>query len=206
MKSKSIRSEFILIIIISFIEGTSLMGSEVLAAKLIAPFFGTSVYVWTAMLIVTLGGIAVGYWLGGSLVAQNKIVLFCCSAVILSSLLLFIMPSWSNIIMGMMVRNLNIISGSLLSLILFLLPVIILFGAVSPLLVQRYASIRGDDTANNSAVIWGTSTFGGIAGVLFVGLYSIPEYGIKTSCLLFAALFFVAGLCYLCFNLFRSKQ
>lgn len=43
------------------------MAYELISSKLIAPYFGTSLYVWTAVFIYTLGGLAVGYYLGGKL-------------------------------------------------------------------------------------------------------------------------------------------
>ena len=36
------------------VEGGALMATELIGAKLIAPFYGTSVYVWAAVLATTL--------------------------------------------------------------------------------------------------------------------------------------------------------
>src|ERR1039458_10759485 len=50
---------------LSFLEGASVMAAELLGAKMLAPYFGTSLYVWSAVLAVTLGGLAMGYFAGG---------------------------------------------------------------------------------------------------------------------------------------------
>ena len=52
------------ILLVSSIEGGLVMLAELCAAKLIAPYFGTSIQVWAATLSVTLGGLAAGYLIG----------------------------------------------------------------------------------------------------------------------------------------------
>ena len=41
------------------------MAIELAGAKMVAPFYGTSLYVWASVLAVTLGGLTTGYFLGG---------------------------------------------------------------------------------------------------------------------------------------------
>src|SRR6478672_13799514 len=82
---------------ISFIEGASVMAAEICGAKLLAPFFGSSLYVWSSVMAITLGGLASGYFFGGQLSKkENKtntllfilIAAVCCLSVMpfLSSL------------------------------------------------------------------------------------------------------------------------
>ena len=49
------------------IEGGALMAVEWMGAKLVAPFYGSSLYVWTAVLTITVLGLTVGYYAGGRL-------------------------------------------------------------------------------------------------------------------------------------------
>ena len=48
------------------------MAVELLGAKMMAPFFGSSLYVWASILGVTLGGLAIGYFSGGFLSEKFK--------------------------------------------------------------------------------------------------------------------------------------
>ena len=50
---------------LSFLEGVSVMAAELLGAKMLAPYFGSSLYVWASVLGITLGGLAMGYFAGG---------------------------------------------------------------------------------------------------------------------------------------------
>src|SRR5216117_886347 len=48
--------------------GAAIMIVEILGAKMLAPYVGTSHFVWTAQIAVTLVALATGYYAGGRLV------------------------------------------------------------------------------------------------------------------------------------------
>ena len=52
--------------------GAAIMIVEILGAKILAPWFGTSHFVWTAQIAVTLVALAVGYYAGGRLVGTSS--------------------------------------------------------------------------------------------------------------------------------------
>lgn len=197
MKAKIYNPEILLLFIIALIEGAALMASEVIAAELIAPFFGTSIYSWTAMLIITLGGIAIGYWLGGILATYTNIKMIISLLLFTASLLFFIMPAWSILIMNQLVSKFNIIGGALFSQFFFLFPLMINFGIISPLITQQFSLLKNNVLGQSVSIIWGLSTTGGILGVLFTGIYAIPHFGIETSCNLFALPLFSLFILYI---------
>jgi len=53
--------------LVLLIEGGALMAVELMGAKLVAPFYGNSLYVWTAVLTITVLGLTLGYYTGGRL-------------------------------------------------------------------------------------------------------------------------------------------
>src|SRR5580765_3575714 len=51
--------------IVIFLTGAATLALEVLASRVLTPYFGVSLYIWTGILSVTLTFLAVGYALGG---------------------------------------------------------------------------------------------------------------------------------------------
>src|SRR5918995_632000 len=50
-----------------FVSGAVLLGVEIAASRVVAPYFGSSLYGWGALIGVVLTGLSVGYWVGGAL-------------------------------------------------------------------------------------------------------------------------------------------
>src|SRR4051812_20256812 len=48
-----------------FLSGAVLLGLEITASRVLAPTFGSSLYVWGSLIGIVLTGLAVGYWIGG---------------------------------------------------------------------------------------------------------------------------------------------
>jgi spermidine synthase len=53
--------------IIVFIAGAVVMGVEIIGSRLLAPYVGTSLPVWTSIIGIILGSMSIGYWQGGKL-------------------------------------------------------------------------------------------------------------------------------------------
>ena len=51
----------------SFICGANIMVQELLGFRILAPYFGYSIYVWGNLLGLILGALAIGYFIGGKL-------------------------------------------------------------------------------------------------------------------------------------------
>ena len=48
-----------------FVVGSSTLGAEIAAARLMAPFFGASTIVWANTIAIVLVALSIGYWFGG---------------------------------------------------------------------------------------------------------------------------------------------
>jgi hypothetical protein len=54
---------------ILFVTGGAVLALELLASRVMTPYFGVSLYIWTGILSITLVALALGYWAGGLLAA-----------------------------------------------------------------------------------------------------------------------------------------
>ena len=59
-----IQTMFLLHAII-FSTGGAILALELLASRIMTPYFGVSIYIWTGILSITLIALAAGYWYGG---------------------------------------------------------------------------------------------------------------------------------------------
>ena len=155
------------------------MACELIGAKLIAPYYGNSLYVWTSVLGTTLGGLTSGYYIGGAVSAKpglrrNLTIILCASA-----LLFALMPLLSAIVMNATI-GLSIQLGSLISCAVFIFPLLFCFGMVSPLII-RIVSENVESVGKKAGTVYSISTGGGIVMTFSVAFYSIPALGLAAS-------------------------
>ncbi|MBU0763667.1 MAG: fused MFS/spermidine synthase [Bacteroidetes bacterium] len=191
------------IYLLLLIEGGSLMAVELIGAKLIASYYGNSLYVWTAVLSVTLGGIAIGYYFGGVLSSKFPDIKKLLIIISISVLLVFIMPHTSDFIMTATL-DLELRLGILISCLFFLMPPLICFGMVGPFVV-RLASTEMDKVGKVAGTVYFISTVGGIIATFLFGFYLIPFWGLKLSTYTIAIALAVLPLLYF-FNTESGKE
>jgi len=177
------------------------MAIELAGAKMIAPFYGTSLYVWASVLGVTLGGLATGYFTGGRLSHRypGKQLLFI--VLVVGAVLIALMPISSPRLMAM-TADLGVRMGSLVAAVFFIMPPLVCMGMVSPILIQL-ATEELESTGRIAGSVYALSTVGGIVMTFLVGFFLIPEWGVKNSIFLTA---FLIAIIPMIWFLFRKKQ
>ena len=175
-----------LLLLISFIEGGAVMIIELLGAKIIAPYYGTSLFVWSSVLGVTLGALALGYFLGGQISKKYPGEHSLFIVLLVGAFFAGIAPLIAPYIM-IFTDPMGVRLGSLVSVLLYLLVPITCMGTVSPIII----GLINEDNASagtSAGTVYAISTVGGILATFFAGFYMIPEMGIKLSAYLTAGL------------------
>lgn len=178
--------------LLAFIEGASVMACELLGAKMVAPFFGSSLYVWAAVLGVTLFGLMSGYYIGGYLSDKYRREDLVYWILIAAGIFLAIMPYSAQWIMTQNIDK-DIRWGSTLSLMSFMFPPLLFMGMTSPVIINMINQ-SVDQTGKSAGSVYAISTLGGIIATFLVGFYLLPEFGIKWPCLFFGFLLMVFPL------------
>ena len=75
-----------------FLSGAVLLGVEIAASRVLAPTFGSSLYVWGALIGVVLTGLATGYWIGGALADRWPSSYLLVGAIALGAVLVLAIP------------------------------------------------------------------------------------------------------------------
>jgi MFS family permease len=172
--------------LLAFIEGACVMAIELAGAKMIAPFYGTTLYVWAAVLAVTLGGLTTGYFLGGWATYRFSGQKLLFGILLLGTLFIALMPVLALKIIPA-TSGMGIRMGALFSALSFMFLPLICMGMVSPTLIQlNNTELKG--TGKIAGTIYAVSTVGGIIMTLLMGFYFLPEWGIRKSIFLTAVL------------------
>ena len=161
------------------------------ASRVLAPYFGNSLFVWAAIIGVILGGLAAGYWLGGaSPTAPSPLTL--AGVIGAAAVTVLAIPLLDRVVIEAVLRW---DPGARLDPVLCtFLPMAVLLSAVGPIAVrlQTHAVQRVGRTAGRTFAI---STAGSIAGTFVTAFWLIPEFGVEQLFVLgAAALFATAGL------------
>lgn len=192
-----------LIILTAFTTGASVMIIELAANRVLAPWFGNSLYTWTGLIGVILLSLSIGYYLGGWLADKNPNFRTFFHIISASSILIFIIP----FINGILYKNFpyrNIVIGPLFaSLLLFSLPGILL-GSVSPYAIRLVSLLSSDKKIGVSAgSIAMFSTLGSVLGTFTAGFFLIPTF--KLSMIFFVTSFLLLFLSLFGYFLFEKK-
>lgn len=180
--------------------GFYVMGIELLGGRLLAPFFGSSVFVWGAIITVFMTCLSLGYLLGGQLSLTKPTIAILCGLLVGEAITATPVIALGSITWEWLsYRVPDPRYGSLLgALLMFGLPTVIA-GMVSPYAVRL---LIGKVEASGKAAgrLYFVSTFGSAAGTILTAFYLVAWLHINTILLIFmaitlaiAALAFVMG-------------
>jgi spermidine synthase len=153
-----------------FVTGAVTIALELIASRILTPYVGGSLYVWTAILSITLLALAAGYHLGGRwsrLPLRGKLfvrfpattaLVLCATALVYP----VVLPS---------VAYDDALSGAFIGSVLLLGPTLVLLSALGPLAIALTASEHGD---RGAGAVFAISTVGSVAGALAGAFLLLP--------------------------------
>lgn len=159
-----------------FATGAVTLALEVLASRIMTPYFGVSLYIWTGILSITLTFLAIGYNLGGWIsrrAAEGSLEGIFLAAPVLSAASIAVSAALYPVLFPPLSQA-NLIVGSFVGATLLLALPLIALSAMNPLLIglQRPQGDSGDAGAGRVFFI---STVGSVAGVLLTAFLFIPN-------------------------------
>lgn len=187
--------------ILAFFSGMAVMAMEIAAARLLAPYFGTSSFVWTNIIAVVLIALSIGYYVGGKLSDKKPDVRVLLWLILGAGLIFLVIPWLVKPLSSLVTINtltiesasVVIFLGSLLvTSLLFAFPLMIL-GMTSPFII-KLSTIDRQDIGNTAGSIFAISTVGSIIGTFLPTLWFIPVFGTRTTITFFACLLIVLAL------------
>jgi len=192
------------------LSGCALMSIELAAVRLVAPWFGTSLAVWTNVLGAVLLGLSLGYLLGARWCARRALVPERHPAGPLAAVLgaaalwAAALPASAAALCTALVPSGMVLDraaallgwGSLAAALCLFTPAALLMGCVQPLAADglaRAAQSRGAGRASGLAL--GLSTLGSLIGTFATSYVLIPRAGLLRTHQLCALLLALGALC-----------
>lgn len=181
------------LLVIAFMSGAAVMIVEVAATRLLAPYFGASLFIWTSAISVILAALAIGYFIGGRLADRENIRRILTSVfmaasittVLITYIVYFLGQQLPSFYSGDL-PSITAFGVTLLAALVSLMPAGIFYGMVSPLIIEilgRY----GHHPGNVAGQVFSVSTAGSIVGTIITPLVLFPSAGTHLTFVIVAA-------------------
>src|SRR5512145_444951 len=83
--------QFLLNVVV-FISGAVLMALEIVGSRVLAPYFGSSIFVWGSLISVVMTALSIGYYWGGWLSARQPSYGRLGTLLIIPGVIILILP------------------------------------------------------------------------------------------------------------------
>ncbi len=165
-----------------FLTGAAVLIFEVAAVRMLAPYFGSSLYVLSSVLTTILAALSFGYYFGGRIADKFPTVTTLYCIIGLAGLVMMLLQILALQILPYSNSILTITTGPLiLSLALFFIPAFLL-GIDSPFVIKL---LTQTDTSDHNGALVGSifffSTIGSIVGSIAAGFLLIPYLGLTLT-------------------------
>ncbi len=177
--------------LIVFLTGASVMVIELLGTRLIAPFYGASLYVWSSLISVTMIALAVGYFVGGRWADRAQRT--GLSLIIALAALFTLLIPWATRPILLATDPLGLRGGAFASALVLFFPSLTLLGMVGPFAI-KLATSQLDGVGSSSGTIYAVSTLGSVIGTLLLGFFLFPWVGSRQILVSLGLMLFVLAV------------
>jgi hypothetical protein len=199
-----------LCILLVFVAGAASLAIEMSASRLLAPYFGSSLFVWVNLIGLILLYLTIGYYLGGLLADRLPYPAVFYGMTVVAALFIGMIPLIAHPILTWALNtfathSLGIFYASFVSVIvLFALPTILL-GCVSPYAIRLSVDQLGQ-TGRVAGKLYAVSTAGSIVGTFVPVLILLPDIGTTSTFIASAGILLLTSIFALSVTKFLSQK
>lgn len=160
-----------------FFSGATIMIYELVGTRVLGPYYGTSIYVWTNLIGIFLGSLSIGYYLGGKLADKHHSRNLLSNLLLVAGLLIGVTLWIKEPFLAYLSAHIPSPGlGSALSALILFLPSSLMLGMVSPLAGKLKIQTLGS-VGVSLGTLYAVSTTGSIVGTYLAGYWLIPYLG-----------------------------
>ncbi len=168
------------------VSGASVLGIEILGTRIIGPFYGVSLYLWSALIGVTLAALSAGYAVGGRWADRGARISRFCLLLALAGIWICVIP-WLRYPILALTESFGLRAAVLVTATILFFPPLALLGMVSPYAIRLKVSdiTHVGRTAGN---LYAVSTAASVVAAIATGFFLIPNVGVSRLTFLTGAL------------------
>jgi spermidine synthase len=171
--------------------GAATLVAEIAAARLLAPYFGSSTFIWANTIAVVLLALSVGYWWGGRMADRRASERDLRLVVLAASALLAAVPFAAGPLLSWAADAFDSVSAgafvtSLVAVLVLASAPLILLGAVGPWSVRLVVG-SVSDAGRVTGRLYALSTLGSLVGTFLAALVLVPQIGTQRTFIAAAA-------------------
>jgi len=177
-----------------FLCGAVVMVYEIIGSRLLSPYIGSSIYIWTSLIGVILGSLSLGYWLGGRFADRKTEIRILASIIFIAGGLIAATTLVQAVVLSMLGSTPILLELKALaaSLLLFA-PASVFLGMVTPYAVKLKMSSL-EHSGRTVGNLYALSTIGSIVGTFAAGFFLVPFVGSVRTLYVIAGCLFVTSL------------
>ena len=178
-----------------FLTGACVLVIEVVAVRVLSPFYGNTIFTFSSVISVILLALSVGYYYGGKYSDKYPYPYVFFTLILISGVLLLGLYLLGLVLLPLLSLVLPLQIGPLVSATIFFLLPSVLLGALSPYAVKLHSISNPDQgigEVSGTIFFWGT--LGSIIGSLAAGFLLVPLFGINAIFIGTSTVLCVAGL------------
>ena len=160
-----------------FVSGGCVLAIEILGTRVLGPYFGVSLFLWSALITVTLAALSVGYAIGGQW-ADRGGRMGGLSAVLAFAGVWMVLVPWMKRPLLDATLDLEMRTAVLVTSVLLFAPPLLALGTVSPLAIRIRAESLSE-VGRTAGDLFALSTMASVLAALATGFWLIPAVGIQ---------------------------
>jgi spermidine synthase len=186
------------LLVLVFVAGMASLAVEFCASRLLAPFFGTTLFVWANLIGLILIYLSAGYFIGGRLADRFPTARVLCALTSVAAVAIGLIPFISQPVLEWSVRglsdvNVGVVASSFIVVVLLFAVPVTLLGCVSPYAIRLSVDAVGS-SGRSAGGLYALSTVGSIVGTFLPVLVLIPNWGVRRTLLATAVALLAASL------------
>jgi predicted membrane-bound spermidine synthase len=149
---------------------------EIIGARILAPYIGTSFFVWTSLIGFVLGSLSLGYYIGGKWIDKTTSINVAAYALLGSSIgILWVLTIHEPFLEWVIKYVKGLKASSIFAGIVLFVPTSIFLGMISPMMSKLLLK-NLPDAGKTMGSIFAWGSIGSLLGTFLAGFYLLPNF------------------------------